>query len=536
MEKMKKYVPDTSVIVNQEVLNFIKDNSRDTTLEIIIPEVVLAEIEYQANIGKKIGKIGILTLESLRRLNNEGKIVLKFSGNRPSLDAIKLAIGGELDALIRNEAKTNQAILLSGDKIQVDFALIEGINAILLREKVGKPKYLLENIFKKNMMSIHLKEGNYPLAKIGSPSYWDLVKIGEEKLRPGDLDDLIHYLLKKSKKQKDSFLEIEKEGVYIIQFREFRVVITQPPFSKKLEITAVKPLVKLKFEDYKLPKEIIKRLRERAEGILIAGAVGSGKSTFASALAEFYFQNNKIVKTLEKPRDLQVSKGITQYTKDEKDIEKIYDILLLVRPDFVIFDEIRKTGDFKIYSDLRLSGIGLVGVIHGSRPIDAIQRFLSRVELGLISNIIDTIIYLNKGIIQDIYTLKTLVRVPSGMRESDLARPIVEVRDINNILKYEIYTYGEQTIIIEIDKRKAVGSSVQKLAIERIKDEIEQVIPNTKFDVFFTSKDQVTILLNKADIPHLIGKKGKVIDGLEKKLGIKIDIAKGLKKKSKRKK
>ncbi|MFX1449872.1 MAG: ATPase, T2SS/T4P/T4SS family [Promethearchaeota archaeon] len=532
---MEKYVPDTSVIVNQLILGFIKENSEKLPIEIIIPEVVLAEIEFQANIGKKVGKIGILTLESLRRLNNQGKIVLRFSGNRPSLEDIKLAGGGELDALIRNEAKSHEATLLSGDKIQVDFAQIEGANAIFLRDKPRKPKFLLEEIFKEDMMSIHLKEGNFPLAKIGSPAQWNLMRIGDEKIKPSDLDDLVYFLLRKSKKQKESFLEIEKEGVLIIQFKNYRVVVTQPPFSKKLELTAVRPIVKLNLDDYGLSKSIIKRFRERAEGILIAGAVGSGKSTFASALAEFYLENKKIVKTLEKPRDLQVSKEITQYTKDEKDIENIYDILLLVRPDYVIFDEIRKTNDFKIYSDLRLSGIGLVGVIHSSKPIDAIQRFLSRVELGLISNIIDTVIFLDKGIIKDIYTLRTLVRVPSGMRESDLARPIIEVRDINNKLKYEIYTYGEQTIIIEINKGKSTGTSVEKLAIDRIRDEIQEILPNSKFECFFTNRNKVSVLLKKEDIPNLIGKKGKTIEQLEKKLGIKIDVIKEEKRRPKRK-
>ena len=229
-------------------------------------------------------------------------------------------------------------------------------------------------------------------------------------------------------------------------------------------------------------------------------------------LAEFYLTNKKIVKTLEKPRDLQVSRGITQYTKDEKDIEKIYDILLLVRPDYVIFDEIRKTTDFKIYSDLRLSGIGMVGVLHSSKPIDAIQRFLTRLELGLVPNIIDTIIFLEKGQIHDIYTLKLLVRVPTGMRESDLARRVLEVRDINYKLKYEIYTYGEQTIIIEIDKGKITGSTQQKLAIDRVRQEVEALIPNAKFQVYFTSKDRVNLILGKADIPYIVGKNGKTID------------------------
>ncbi|MCX8176048.1 MAG: ATP/GTP-binding protein, partial [Candidatus Bathyarchaeota archaeon] len=80
----------------------------------------------------------------------------------------------------------------------------------------------------------------------------------------------------------------------------------RPPFSDGLEVTIVKPIVKLKLEDYKLSEKLTARLKEKAEGILIAGPPGSGKTTFASSLAEFYMSQGKIVKTLEAPRDLQV--------------------------------------------------------------------------------------------------------------------------------------------------------------------------------------------------------------------------------------
>ena len=53
----------------------------------------------------------------------------------------------------------------------------------------------------------------------------------------------------------------------------------------------------------------MKRLTDRAEGILISGAPGSGKSTLASGLANFYHDQDKIVKTFESPRDLQVDAG-----------------------------------------------------------------------------------------------------------------------------------------------------------------------------------------------------------------------------------
>ena len=102
----------------------------------------------------------------------------------------------------------------------------------------------------------------------------------------------------------------------------------------------------------------------------------------AASLAEFYFSKGKIVKTLEQPRDLQVPPEITQYAPLSGRFEKTANILLLVRPDYSIFDEIRKTEDFDVFADLRSAGVGMIGVIHATNPIDAIQRFMSRIEIG----------------------------------------------------------------------------------------------------------------------------------------------------------
>ena len=105
-------------------------------------------------------------------------------------------------------------------------------------------------------------------------------------------------------------------------------------------------------------------------------------STFAQALAEHYAGLNKIVKTIEAPRDLILPDNITQYAISHGDAQEIHDILLLSRPDYTVFDEMRNTADFRLFADLRLSGIGLAGVVHATNPIDAIQRFVGRIELG----------------------------------------------------------------------------------------------------------------------------------------------------------
>ena len=170
-----------------------------------------------------------------------------------------------------------------------------------------------------------------------------------------------------------------------------------------------------------------------------AGTPGSGKTTLASSLANFYSSKGKIVKTFESPKDMQLNPEVTQYGPLEGSFEKTADILLLVRPDYTIFDEVRKTKDFQVFADMRLSGVGMIGVVHSSKPIDAIQRFMGRVELGLVPHIIDTVIYVKEGAINKIYFLKLIVKVPTGMTESDLARPVVEVREFEtDELVYEL--------------------------------------------------------------------------------------------------
>jgi len=244
-------------------------------------------------------------------------------------------------------------------------------------------------------------------------------------------------------------------------------------------------------------------------------------STFASSLAEFYKEQGKIVKTLESPKDLQVGPEITQYGPLEGDFEKTADILLLVRPDYSVYDEVRKTKDFEIFSDMRLAGVGMIGVVHASNAIDAIQRFIMRTELGMIPHIIDTVIFIKEGEIKKVYELSLVVRVPTGMTEADLARPIVEIRDFETgKLEYEIYTFGEENIIVPVVAAEV--SPLKKLAAQRILQEIERFDP--KAQVELVSDTKAIVRVENEIIPKLIGKEGNTISAIEKKLGIHIEV------------
>ncbi len=245
-------------------------------------------------------------------------------------------------------------------------------------------------------------------------------------------------------------------------------------------------------------------------------------STFAQALAEEYAKNNKITKTIESPRDLILSPAITQYSKNFGSSEEIHDILFLSRPDNVIFDEMRDTPDFKLFTDIRLGGSSVIGVLHAATPIDAVQRFISRLDVGIIPSVLDTIIFIDKGSISQVLTVKMTVKVPSGMIEADLARPVIEVKDLlTEKLMFEIYSYGEQTVVIPISKNTS-SNPTSELAKKQIEKEFQKYSDN--FEVEIISPHKVKIYVPDSDRARIIGTKGANIMKIEKELGIGIDL------------
>ena len=84
----------------------------------------------------------------------------------------------------------------------------------------------------------------------------------------------------------------------VIQYKNYRIIITKPPFSNKLEITIVKPIIRRSLQDYQMSERLRESITKNAEGILISGSPGAGKTTLASSLASFYLKQKKIIKTL----------------------------------------------------------------------------------------------------------------------------------------------------------------------------------------------------------------------------------------------
>ena len=518
---LSKIVVDTSIIINGQTMKEVESGSLENT-EIIIPMAVLDELQSQAAQKKEQGFVGLEEIKKLQDLSSKHGISIKFEGKRPSVDDLSLAKRGRIDAIIQDVAKQNDAVLYTSDYAQSLVAQAEGIEVKYQKPEQEEKELEFLRFFDAQTMSVHLKEGVSPFAKKGKPGAFDLTKLEEKILTRDYLHSIASQIIERSKISDSSNIEISKAGALVIQYVDYRIAITQPPFSEGYEITIVHPIVKLELNEYHVSEKLMSRFSERAEGILISGPPGSGKSTFASSLANFYHSGGKIVKTFESPRDLQVDAGVTQYTRLDGSFENSADILLLVRPDYTIFDEIRRREDFRIFSDLRLAGVGMVGVVHANSPLDAIQRFIGKIELGIIPNVLDTVVFVKDGKIAKVYELELKVKVPSGMTEQDLARPVIEIRDFeDHNLEHEIYTFGEENVIVPVSK-KATKFGVGQLAEEKVKDVFKKFDPRAEVEIL--SENSVKVKVDKQNIPSIIGKGGSTINDLEKRLKVHIDV------------
>lgn len=514
-------VPDTSALIEgklKEALKAVEGGG----LRVVVPLAALDELQAQASKGRESGWMGLKELIRMRKLCEKKGVPLSFMGERPSMEDVKLANSGRIDALIIDVARRVGGVLYTADQVQARVAEAEGVAVKLIKRRTRRRRLGFEKFFTADTLSVHLKEGVPPLAKRGLPGKFSLVKLRENPSTLTELERYIKEIFDAAKAGRNSFTELSMRGAMVIQLGKYRIAVARPPFSDGVELTIVRPIVELKLEDYELSSRLMRRLKERAEGILVAGPPGSGKTTFASSLAEFYSKQGKIIKTLESPRDLHVGPQITQYSPLEGSFEKTADILLLVRPDYSIFDEIRKTPDFKVFADLRSAGVGMIGVVHASNPIDAIQRFMARLELGLIPQTIDTVIFIKYGRVEQVLTVSLTVKVPTGMVEAELARPVVELRNFEtNELEYEIYTFGEENVVVPI-KGGAPPSPAERLAVQKIKEEVSRFDPEA--EVRLLTPSRALIRIRGEAVPSIIGKSGSTISRLEEKLGIGLEV------------
>ena len=511
-------VPDTSVVVDGRVSGRIEDGEF-AGATVVVPEAVVSELEGQANNGRETGWEGLAELQRLLDLSETGETTVQYVGERPETHPT----GSDLDAVIREVAADRDATLVTSDDVQAETARAKGVNVVSLEPVTREVTSLgIEEFFDETTMSVHLKSGVRPMAKRGDVGSMAYKPIGETILEESDLGEYAADVVEGANTHADGFVELDEPGMTIVQFREYRIAIARPPFSDGLEITAVRPIVKTGLDDYSHADALRERLSEQQRGVLIAGSPGAGKSTFAQAVAEYLQGEGVVVKTMEKPRDLQVGPEITQYTELGGEMSKTADSLLMVRPDYTIYDEVRKTDDFEVFADMRLAGVGMIGVVHATRAIDSLQRLIGRVELGLIPQIVDTVVFIEAGEVTTVYDVTTEVKLPEGLQEADLARPVIMVREFETgEPQFEIYTFNRQVVTVPIEGGN--DSGVEQVAKQEIEREIRAVAQG-HVEVELQGPNTAVVYVEEHDISAVIGKGGGRITDIENRLGIDIDV------------
>jgi len=89
-------------------------------------------------------------------------------------------------------------------------------------------------------------------------------------------------------------------------------------------------------------------------------------------------------------------------------------------------------------------------------------------------------------------------------------------------LEYEIYTFGEENIIIPVDENGSQKTGIEHLAEEKILDRLYRFDSHPKVE--FVGPGRIKVFVSGDSIPSLIGKAGKTIQELEKSLGLHIDV------------
>ena len=230
---MDKAVLDTSIVINGRFSKML-ENGEIEECEIIISAAVIDELQAQASKGRDVGFKGLEEVKRIREIAESKGLTVKFIGERPSLEDIKLARSGRIDALIRDVAKSEKGTLYTSDYVQALVAEAEGISVKYVEAYMRKERFKFEDYLTPETILLEFKSGSYPMAKIVDGEEVKLIKIGDKPLSEEEVNELIEEIIGECRLSDECSIRILKTGAMILQLRDCRIAIAKPPFSDKL--------------------------------------------------------------------------------------------------------------------------------------------------------------------------------------------------------------------------------------------------------------------------------------------------------------
>ena len=509
---VSRIVPDTSVIIKGKISELIESGELDGC-EIVIPLAVIDELQAQASKGREIGIHGLEEIKRVRELAGSRGISIRFSGERPGLEDIKLARSGRIDALIRDVAKAEGAVLYTCDYVQALVAEAEGVPVKYIEPYELAQKFSFEEYLTPNLIALQLKAGSPPYGKVLEGGKVKLVKLRDTPCSEEELNKMIEEVVAASRISIESDVTMLRSNAIIIETDKFRVSVAKPPFSDSFEVTIQRnPMGDLLTEE--VVDAIVEECTRDPGGTLILNADGLYSFPIAERIGEKIRDLGNLVVVIGYSR--RSSTSLPYYGGLNGDLDKTVEFIALNKPDYVIFDELRKPRDFQLIRSLRASGINVVAFLSSRELKLALENALEKIPLPQIPHVIQKIIEVKCGQPIQVYRVSQSIRAPMGLTTVFPGLVVYISKGEEPVL--ELYSMNGQIVIRDLSK---VFEDLR--FIERSVKKVLRSLRKTDPGVFAekVALDKVVFRVARSKLKRL----EKLLPKLEERLGVTVELA-----------
>ena len=508
---MERIVPDTSVVISGALMKLIESKSLGEC-EIIVPLAVIDELQAQASKGREIGIRGLEELKKVREIAEEKGVRVRFSGERPSLDDIKLARSGRIDALIRDVAKAEQARLYTSDYVQALVAEAEGIPVEYVEPYELAEEFSFEKYLGPDVLSLYLRSGSPPYAEILREGKIKRVRLGEELCDEKLLSKILEEAMAAARLREEVDISLLRSDAIILETPDYRIKVSKPPFSDRLEITIQRnPLSLISESD--LVDPIVEECAEGSHGILLLNVDRIYFFPIAEKIAERLQDLNLRVEIIGHTR--RASSSTSYHGPLNGDLEKTMEFLLADPPDILIFDDIRKTRDLKVVREFRSAGSSVLALLTSTSLSGALTKILEVVKPPILQEIFDRIVLMKCRGGLEIYKLSTSIKIPTGLSSKFDAQPVVEVARDDKIT-YEVYEVGGSSVIVDLD---GIYSKLETFE-HVVRDALKRSRMSGKVKIAYIRLDEIGIKAPRRRSQKISELKHRI----ENELGVRVEL------------